>query len=46
MLKEITRPDVQGREIMRVSFFDLNESHETLPHERGELLPGTYWETE
>ena len=44
MLKGIARADVNGREILRARFFDLNEPHDILPHEKGELLPDTYWE--
>ena len=44
MLKEITRADANGREILRAKFFDLNEPHRILPHEKGELLSETYWE--
>ena len=44
MLEGITRADADGREILRARFFDLNEPHEILPHEKGELLPSTYWE--
>lgn len=43
-LTGITRADPDGREILRASFFDLNETHEILPHEKGELLPNDYWE--
>ena len=44
-LKEITRADADGREMMRVSFFGLNEHHEILPHKKGELLPDSYWQS-
>ena len=44
LLKGITRADVSGREIMRARFFGLNEPDDVLPHEKGELLPDTYWE--
>lgn len=44
LLKGVTRADPDGREILRASLFDLNETHEILPHEEGELLPGAYWE--
>ena len=44
MLNGITRVDTDGREILRASFFGLNEPHDILPHEKGELLPDTYWE--
>ena len=44
VLKGITRADANGREIMRASFFGLNEPHKILHHEKGELLPDTYWE--
>ena len=45
-LKRVTRADANGQEILRASFFDLNEPHNVLPHERGELLPDTYWESQ
>ena len=46
VLKGITRADISGREIMRARFFGLNEPHDVLPHEKGELLPDNYWETQ
>ena len=45
MLKGITRVDPNGQEIMQARFFDLNEPHKILSHEKGELLPDKYWES-
>ena len=45
-LKGIVRADVSGREILRASFFDLNEPHDIIPHQKGELLPDNYWESQ
>ena len=40
-----TAPD--GKEILRVRFFDLNKPHDLVPYEEvEELLPATYWEPE
>ena len=44
ILKGITRAGTDGQEILRASFFDLNEPHDVLPHKKGELLPDAYWE--
>ena len=44
VLKGIVRADSDGQEILRASFFGLNEPHDVLPHEKGELLPEGYWE--
>jgi len=44
ILTGITRADPEGREILQVSFFDLYETHDIIPHQKGELLPETYWE--
>ena len=44
VLKGIIRADADGREILRARFFGLNEPHDILPHEKGELLPDTYWD--
>ena len=46
VLKGVVRADANGREILRASFFGLNEPHDILPHEKGELLPDTYWESQ
>ncbi len=40
-----TAPD--GRQVLRVRFFDLNKSHSLVPYEEvEELLPATYWGSE
>ena len=46
VLKGFTLADANGQEIIRASFFDLNKPHDILPHEKGELLPETYWESQ
>ena len=46
VLTGITRADAKGQEILRASFFDLNKPHDILPHEKGGLLPDTYWESQ
>ena len=46
VLKEFALADANGQEIIRASFFDLNKPHDILPHEKGELLPETYWESQ
>ena len=46
VLKGIVRADADGSEIMRARFFELNQPHDILPHEKGELLPDTYWESQ
>ena len=43
-LKGIARADHNGQEIFRASFFDINEAHDLLPLEKGDLLPDSYWE--
>ena len=45
-LREIVRTDPDGKEIMRARFFDLNQPHDIRPHEKGELLPDSYWESQ
>ena len=45
VLKGITRADTDGREIMRARFFGLNETHDIIPHEKGKLLPDSYWDS-
>ena len=44
VLTGITRVDPEGEEILQARFSDLNEPHDILPHERGDLPPDTYWE--
>ena len=44
-LNGITQTDANGQEVLRAGFFDLNKSHDIIPHEKGELLPDTYWES-
>ncbi len=46
VLEGITRADNSGQEILRAAFFGLNEAHDIVPHEKGELLPDTFWEPE
>ena len=45
-LKGIVRADADGREMLRAIFFGLNEPHDILPREEGELLPDNYWESQ
>lgn len=45
-LKGLTLIDANGGTLLRASFFDLNEPHAPVPHEKGGLLPGTYWDSQ
>ena len=36
--------DTEGKEALRVSFFDLNKPHDIRPYQKGEGLPEDYWE--
>ena len=43
-LRSVVFSDTEGKEALRVSFFDLNKPHEILPYQKGEGLPEDYWE--
>ena len=44
MLRSVVFSDTEGREALRVSFFDLNKPHDILPYQKGDGLPEDYWE--
>jgi hypothetical protein len=43
-LRSVVMSDTEGKEALRVSFFDLNKPHDILPYQKGEGLPEDYWE--
>ena len=43
-LKSVVFSDTDGKEALRVSFFDLNKPHDIRPYQKGEGLPEDYWE--
>ena len=43
-LRSVVLSDTEGKEALRVSFFDLNKPQEILPYQKGERLPEDYWE--
>ena len=45
-LRGLTLVDANGRTLIRASFFDLNEPHNLVPHEKGVLLHDAYWESQ
>ena len=42
-LRSVVFSDTEGKEALRVSFFDLNKPHDILPYRKGEELPEDYW---
>ena len=46
VLRGLILADADGQELFRASYFDLNKPHDILPHEKGELLPESYWESQ
>ena len=45
-LRGVVFTDTEGKEALRVSFFDLNEPHDIRPYQKGEELPEDYWGTD
>ena len=46
-LETFTLTDPDGKELIRVRYFDLNEPHDLVPYEDvEELLPDTYWQSQ
>ena len=46
-LETFTLTDPDGKELIRVRYFDLNEPHDFVPYEDvEELLPDTYWQSQ
>ena len=46
-LETFTLSDPDGKELIRVRYFDLNKLHDLVPYEDvEELLPDTYWTTQ
>ena len=43
-LESVVFSDTDGKEALRVSFFDLNKPHDIHSYQKGEGLPGDYWE--
>ena len=43
-LRSVVFGDTEGKEALRVSFFDLNKPHDIRPYQKGEGLPEDYWE--
>ena len=43
-LKSVVFSDTDDEELLRVSFFDLNKPHNIRSYQKGEGLPGDYWE--
>ena len=43
-LRSVVFSDTEGKEALRVSFFDLNKPHDIRPYQKGEGLPEDYWE--
>ena len=43
-LKSVVFSGTDDEELLRVSFFDLNKPHDIRSYQKGEVLPGDYWE--
>ena len=43
-LRSVVFTNTQGKEVLNVSYLDLNKPHDIRPYQKGEGLPGDYWE--
>ena len=43
-LRSVAFSDTEGKETLRVDYFDLNRPHDIRPYQKGEGLPEDYWE--